>query len=154
MFDYYPKPWRYEAFNDGWEPTVVDANGGTVAKIFWAAHPAEETEKADEQTAELGRAIAALGLPVECKCNYINQFDHNEDCPNFNHEREFNLLSSKIGILQELATEEFKINIGFNGQVYYIGLKHPTQDEEFTGDTLSAALEELRGWFLECQAMS
>lgn len=88
-----------------------------------------------------------------CKCNYVNQFDHDRDCHNFDFEREFNLLEAKVNILETLATEDFKISMGFNGAVYFIGLKHPDQDEEFTGDTLEDALTELRGWFNDCQEM-
>lgn len=60
-FKYYPKPWRFTWGKDAMNPAVVDAKGGSICSLYWAAHPVEETEEADCQTRELGEAIAALG---------------------------------------------------------------------------------------------
>ncbi len=78
---------------------------------------------------------------------------HADDCPYFDFTQGYWNLKSDIEALQKILSKGFSGTLGYNGQVYYIGLKHPTQDEEFTGDTLLDALREFDAWDTECAAM-
>lgn len=81
-------------------------------------------------------------------CNCLN--GHVEGCSKWDGAQAYQCLKGDIESLQQLAKDDFKINVGFNGVVYYIGVKHPHQEEEFTADTLQEALRELGDWVSHC----
>jgi len=78
---------------------------------------------------------------------------HAEECQNWDSTISYRVLKGKIENLQTLIEEGFSISFGKNSQCYFIDIKHPNQEEEFTGETLLDALNELRDWFSECEAM-
>lgn len=63
---YLKLPLRFvEPVTDSDWPRIVDAEGFPVANLFWPAHPADETEQAEQATYALGRAMAAAGGALE-----------------------------------------------------------------------------------------
>jgi hypothetical protein len=79
---------------------------------------------------------------------------HAENCPRFDARQALKNLQGDIEALAELLAENFNATMGYNGECYFIALKHSSQDEQFTGETLMEALQEFAGWFSECQAMA
>ena len=59
MNHFWPMPWRFEEEGHLGGPCVKDANGQVILALFWPHHPADETERAERATYDIGRAIAA-----------------------------------------------------------------------------------------------
>jgi hypothetical protein len=113
--------------------TLRDMNG---EKLHWIIPQSEATP-------------APAVEPADCLCYR----GHNEDCAKFDPKQALANLQSRIESLSKLIDRDFIVRMGNNGQCYFIAIKHSSQDEEFTGDTLMAALEEFDDWFCECQVM-
>lgn len=61
QFPHFPHPWEFREEGHNGGPGVFDAAGSCIAALFWPTHPVEETAQAEQETYDLGKAIASLG---------------------------------------------------------------------------------------------